>query len=723
MPTVTYMRNNPEGKFALLRGNILGARNNAPDPVLLHEEYMEGLEQVSTIPYYHYTFSNSIGNDRGEYPGISPDYLDVFYSNIQTQAKIFWGAQQRLLDSGIKLSENIGTDQTIDTMLQRAPLILENTNSLIYNFQQINQAEAKKPKNIQKMKEGLQKKAFLDLIESLGSKKPECFRTILRCYIPRWITFPLTFPHGVHPDESEYDETHFLIHPDDMKIGRRPLHMIFQEAEKKEKEGKDDIGYLLRTYGILQVLTMEQINLDAGAEIPFFTFILPYLMIGKDTGASKKIYFDYQKAIRGTMRDTFLRYNIELERGEKGIATQFINKLALQYQGHFSDILARAIVNQGNETYELDIIPLLRNIQQSCPPYLDLDMFMETLNNMPKRRALITQEMTELAERLNHTQSSESLTVEGFIGMVASIVGNEDSYSFTVPLDKIGIRKDRFKGDIEIDLERIEETIYAKITLDEKGTIRSIPFTLSYSGEPESMAIDTVDKQDLPQDAIETYRTLISFTLQKELEKVKAREESRKSKQRPDIAPLEIESERIARKMNISGMTRRQRIEMYNKLSREKATRESSQTENQKLLPGNETNEVGVTTEPQRKNVEFALVGIEPETIAEVLRNEGIQGVTPDQIIKKLDHIFKMASSSDKNRPPGEVVRSRIREIKWNRDSNDYRIFIGHIGNGVFSLRHIWCKSGQVKIQTGVIDKVTKDFEEYIAEMEEKKDS
>src|SRR3989344_5248000 len=137
----------PHAQSSLIRERFLGARNNAPDPVLLHEEYMEGLEQVATIPYYHYTFSNSIGNDRDEYPGISPDYLDVFYSNIRTQADIFWATQQRLLISGKKLSENIATDQTIGTMLQSAPFILENTNSLIYNFQQINEAVANKPKN------------------------------------------------------------------------------------------------------------------------------------------------------------------------------------------------------------------------------------------------------------------------------------------------------------------------------------------------------------------------------------------------------------------------------------------------------------------------------------------------------------------------------------------------------------------------------------------------
>ncbi len=264
----------------------------------LYQAQLDRFGLVRTSNFYLYSFEEQELED-DEIPSMEWDTMIVFYRNVISNAEEFADAEASLLAEGKDLK---GGRVGVSDLVRVSEGFLGNGYILVRNFKAMNAARAV-PFMTASQLLGVQQFQLKKFLEEIGMGKPETFRETMRRYMPRWMWFPILPPGGqvALGDEARLREVwreyvsqdrSLLIHPDNIELGRAPLHVLLGAAERVEAEGCEDMGYFLRTYGILSILAMEA-ERDA-TEIPFFTHIFGGLVMGEVNRTPRDAYFDFQ---------------------------------------------------------------------------------------------------------------------------------------------------------------------------------------------------------------------------------------------------------------------------------------------------------------------------------------------------------------------------------------------------------------------------------------------
>src|SRR5262249_16695242 len=150
---------------------------------------------------------------------------------------------------------------------------------------------------------------------------------------------------------------------------------------------------------------------------------------------------------------------------------------------------------------------------------------------------------------LSHAEGTD-LPVSEFVGEVASIAGEEDIYSFKAPLQKLDIATDLKKASIEVDLDTASESMSCVLRFTQDNKTRYLPLSLSFSGEIESLQIDTLDDQSVRPEVAQQYRELIVRAIQSEATNKREADIRRArltSRRERDSEPVELQTATLSR--------------------------------------------------------------------------------------------------------------------------------------------------------------------------------
>lgn len=666
----------------------------------LYQAQLDRFGLVRTSNFYLYSFEEQELED-DEIPSMEWDTMIVFYRNVISNAEEFADAEASLLAEGKDLK---GGRVGVSDQVRVSEGFLSSCYILVRNLRAMNVARAV-PFMTASQLFGVQQFQLKKFLEEIGTEKPETFRETMRRYIPRYLWFPIPPPEGqvASGDEVRLREVwrecascdrSLLIHPDNIELGRVTLHVLLVAAEKVEAEGCDDLGYFLRTYGILSILAMEAER--GAAEIPFFTHIFGGLVTGEVHRAPKDAYFDFQSAIGRTMRLTFSRLQDELEHGEMGRAANFLHDLAYYYSENIPEMLARSIIRHGGGTAnDFDALAVLRGLGG-----IDFGWakgLLERVAEIPERRIIKTDEVVDLAEAISGEVKNNTLSPERFAEDVSLIIGEEDSYGFNVLLSRLGLSMEGMKSVIEIELNAVSESIKIVLKVGDGQVARFLPFELSLSGDRESIMVETLGKEPLVDQTLETYRNLVAKAMRHEADKLRWQQSGTKAQLNqtvPRVKPQALELQarpltRLERMARYEEMKEQLRVERKRRRQRPSEATEVACSE-------------AATREAAERGTVREIVGLERENVERLLKEEKIEAVTTDQVIGKLTHFLEMARVSKKMLGKGVNMEYygrgakglNLRQMNWVLDggATAMRIYLQDVGSGKFLLCGILLK-------------------------------
>ncbi len=677
------------------------------------DEQNRDFEVASQSPYYHYTLQEPSQEESTEL--LYKAYIHGFFRAMVGRVKDFRDTQFSLRRVGVQLHEE-GLDT--QTITEDASTIVNNGYNLVKNLQTLTEAPATVPQ-VSAIMTNQQKLEFKEIVDQMGKEKPKGFTATLRRYIPRWMTHPIAFPDALaSSDPMTHDVWHshslkdanWLTSEEDMLDGKIPVHLVFSAAQKLEKEEKTDAAYPLRTYAIEHLLAIEQEKLvSENPEIPFFTYALAGLMTGEMQKQTKAPFFDFQTAINHTMQQTFIRLEDELTTGKKGPAFNFLSNLASNYQDAFSDLLARSLASQGRKVDAIDELTLLRQLQiQSDSWAMGV---IEQSEQLIARRTLFADEVIDLNERLANDPQGDFVS-EVLIDDLTLLLDSEDVYSFKPRLQKLVPTGD-VRGEIKIDLDKTAELVEVELKYESEGRTRYLPFRFSFSGEIDSVSMETLEGEITDGDLLATYRNLVAQAINQQAEQIRSRK-------KPDIRQKsDLDTDQDEERITVSSLTREERIALY--------ARQKEQLKRKRTRPKIEPAGVIFTEQEEiqeKTPTKPTIIGLDTETITELLTTEKIEGIEAEDIKQKLERVLDMSVISKK--AIGKKVNMdtygkdtkhagiNIRQINWILDggATALRIYLEDIGKGKFVLRGILRKKGsdmQTRYIGQMIDHILKE--------------
>lgn len=685
------------------------------DPVQYRTFWREQRERcklVETSDFYYYThFPEDFSKDEEDFPYIRQEVISLFFRSAVREARVFGKSQRHLFDKGLQM---IDSDPTLDEIAKAGKSILSSSYALVRAFTTINATPCQLPQFAFILPEQ-QRIALKRIVDFIGSQKDENFRETIRRHLPRWMHYPIPAPTD-HIDASldilkrlwSYTdrEAHFLISPDRMPQGM-PLHLVLKTAEMVEQAGNFDVGYFLRTWGITEVLKMEKENFEKeeGKEIPFFHFILPGLVIGDIKIHTGNHYFDFSKAVGETMHQTFSMLQTQGE-PQSRLANDFLQDLSRYYPDLLPAMLARSINAFSLSSYEIDQAVILRRLRQLNLPFAEA--VLEQTEKLPERRLLTALEIEDSAIRfVQNTGTDESGS--DFVPDIKSLIDSEDSYFFLMPLHRIGISQENIKGEVEVNLDTNAEIVSAILKIRAGQTSRSLPFQLSFSGEIESLNMDTMEGDPISQEAILVYRNLIAQSLRHEAEKVRI-----KRQRQGQNGSLKIELPQP--QLRTQGLTREQRIALYE--AQRQQTLPEIRIKRRQLLTG-QPGRNGLAEEQEKAEERILkIIGMEMEQVERLLREGGARGIDAQQVIKKLQialHLaqqngYRLGKKISMDNYGGEQID--LRQVNWSLFGLSLRIYLQGMNNGEFLLRGILNKKGidmQTEYIKGLVRQIIRD--------------
>lgn len=656
----------------------------------LYRDQLEKYDLVKVSSFYLYKKEVDMPEgEEVEQPATEWGTIDQFYHTASSNAKRFYASEVALQDIGEKLAEK--EHVSVDEMITAGNEITTHGSQLTRDLIALNDTPATPGKHIGDIHK-TQQFVLKKVCKEIGSDKPEEFRETMRRYIPRWMWEPLSPPDTEVP--LDYQErfrelwrdytprqANLLIHPDKITEGKAPLHMAFKTASEVEKDGQTDLGYAIKTSAVTDLLAMEKERAQQ-SEQPFFTYVFGGAMTGEGEKPLKNTHFNYQAAITGTMRETFSRLSDELEDERRGPATEFVDTIAGYYPHQFPELFARSLFTQGRESEKLDTITLLNNLQQR-----DSDLATGVIAQAEKvgvRRALTAHEVTNYAQYLPESAEQE-VSPAACIENAAVIAGDELAYGFT---DKVRDRASGKSFSVSVELDTLAESVTAKIGFNFGDKIRYVPFRVSFSGEKESLQLNTLGTDQVTEEALEKYRNVVVDVIGNRAEKIREKEKKATGPQ----------TERPA--LKISGLTREERMRLY--------AESKGKTEKRKQAPPEKVvfQRTTETSDEQRPEQEAIMLhGLDHTNVSQLLADERIEVVTAAEIIEKVETMTEAAKTSKKMLGKKINLRERVgpqaeginlRQLNWSRNGglDPIRIYLQDIGSGTFVLRGILNKKG-----------------------------
>lgn len=683
------------------------------DPVqyrTIWREQRERCKLVETSDFYYYThFPKDFPEDKEDFPYIRHEVISLFFRSAVKEARVFGKSQRHLLDKGLQM---IDSDPALDEIAKAGKFILSSSYDMVRAFTTINATPCQLPQFAFILPEQ-QRIALKRIVDFIGSEKDENFRETIRRYLPRWMHYPIPAPTD-HIDASldilkrlwSYTdrEAHFLISPDRMPQGM-PLHLVLKTAEMVEQAGNFDVGYFLRTWGVAEVLKMEKENFEKeeGKEIPFFHFILPGLVTGDIKIHTGNHYFDFSKAVGETMHKTFFMLQAQGE-PQSRLANDFLQDLSRYYPDLLPAMLARSINAFSLSSYEIDQAVILRRLRQLNLPFAEA--VLEQTEKLPERRLLTALEIEDSATRfIQYTGADESGS--DFVPDIKSLIDSEDSYFFLMPLHRIGISQKNIKGEMEVDLDTNAEIVSAILKIRAGQISRSLPFQLNFSGEVESLNLDTLEGDPISQKATLVYRNLIAQSLRHEAERIRIKRQRQNGKLKIELPQPQFRTQ---------GLNREQRIALYE--AQRQQTLPEVRIKRRQLLTGQPSRNGLTEGEEKVEDRMLRITGMEMEQVERLLREGGARGIDAEQVIKKLQialHLaqqngYRLGKKISMDNYGGEQID--LRQVNWSLFGLSLRIYLQGISNGEFCLRGILNKKGndmQTEYIKGLVRQIVKD--------------
>jgi hypothetical protein len=650
----------------------------------LYQWQMEVFDFSNTSDYYHYTSRTT----PVAAPYFNMQIAEAFYAKSVPTLNSFYRSQELLENKEAELLND--TEISVPDLLRNGEDILDAGYELVRDFSKLNSAKASQHRNFSQFG-GVQKFQLQKFYDEIGTQKPESFRDTMRRYIPRWMTTGISYPQEGSWDEHVPPEETILIHPDRLAEGEVPLHTVFQAAKSIENSGKKELGYLVRTSAIVSVLDMEAEKIREDAiETPFFHSSFARLMTG-GMRTSRNAYFDFQQAVSETMKTTFSKFQKELAEGKPGLATNFLQDIAGHYPKKFPELLARSIVNHEADS-DFNAVVLLRGLNEAKLPWIG--NVHEHVSNLPERRVLGASEMEKLAPIDMGDERNAEITLEQFMADGELLAGSGDEYGFRVPLSKLDMEVSGLKSEIEINLDSMSESIDAVINCTDGKMSRSIPYSLSFSGEKESFRMETVDRVQVSDPSLEKYRTTVARAIKREADKIRAREQKKDHSKNGQIVVFDQTPDLL-----IPKLTREERMKLYESQKPDEAGEKGESG----VKKNDVQNEHAVGKDVAEKEPEKKITGLDYDNVDSMLKDSKIEVVSADTVIKKLNHFTQMANVSGK--PFGKPVSLSgirnpdgiaLRQINWVLDGGNtqIRIYLQHAGEKDYALEGIMNKKG-----------------------------
>ena len=672
-----------------------------------YERQQRVIEMVGDSSFYYYTVPD-VELDFNTVPHLDWETIDRMYSPIRPQMERFQKAQSALLERGRSISSK---ELTIEELMAMNAKLLDPVYDLVNGLKAFNFAKPRPPrKQYKKQPEFIQilNKRYLDNIET---EKPEEARETLRRYIPRWMTHPIPPPVSELEDEQmslvEDEWANFttkdadlLIHPDRISEGA-PLHVVFKLAEKMEKQEKSDLGYALRTYGISKILEMEvdRLNDPENPEIPFFSFIMAGSMTGFSFSYARKSFFDFSTAINDTMSMTHQRLMDELESGQNGPASQFLDILNNHFPNAFPGLFALSIVNHSLRTKKIDEIKMIKGLQRKSPEWFEA--FMNNLSPFSVRRVLYNHEIEEVMDSMPPVP--ESIDIAKIEDNAREIIGDEDSYSISRSM-RFSFLKDIEKGNtvsaLKLDLDALSETISVQVIGGKDQKARIVPFKLSFSGEIEPFSLETLDDHPVSEEVLEVLRKKVAEVLHSQLEEKRKREQTLTSGK-----AVRLNTVKVDKPLPLTRKERMIRYQLEKERDRKQKTKGETSEAMELAIPETNppvANEEAVLGTPRR------ILNLDYPTIIGLLEEQRIGNIDPERMYNKLEFLLEVANVGGKilgkkigthplseSELQGEEIN--LRQINWVLDggATALRIYLEDVKGGDFIIQGILLKQSE----------------------------
>lgn len=520
---------------------------------------------------------------------------------------------------------------------------------------------------------------------------PDSLRETARRFTPRWLSEGLLTGLDVDVDPSPGN---ILVRPEYKETGRVIFQQIFEYASAIEDTNPQK-AFGLRSEAFLSLLELEkeQANRATNPEIPFFTLTLASEMVLEFIQNSGSSAF-YHKAVTDTLHQAYKGAQEELETNGSEDFQNFLKTLGRYYPGTFDFLLAKSILNMNRGDPSLNASLLLRELAvgSTFPRLLD------QAKAFSPRPLLTIDELERHLERM--PKAEEPVDLARLSTQVASLTSEVDLYSFKA--DNLPYHK-KTPDELWIDIVRTTQSIAATFRFWEQGKQITAELKLIWGEEEKYLQVSDLPDNLKPETA-KRLVVLIAEGVNRQFEHQDKEEKSRNNLTSLRISPHDT---------NQSLLDRQQRKANYPMLIQQ-AQKEQKQAakRNGKRSPIEEYQaEANSEIEVPKKVIDhLSLEGIE-----DFLKEENIHAIKGEDILKKLNHALKMASTTvelfgikiehnDLRLPNHGWID--LRELKWRvSGANALRVYIQEIGEGHFLLRGIQLKKSDDK-QDAYIEKI-----------------
>jgi hypothetical protein len=524
-------------------------------------------------------------------------------------------------------------------------------------------------------------------------------RDALRRYVPMWMSHPIERPKVEDPQEDKVlqeawrvptpEESLYLLEQGELSKGKLPLHMVFTIARQLEDSGNSDLGYNVRTNALSSIIHDLRTKEEWGNE-KLFREALDEAVSGEsaETG-TKRVRFNYRSAFEETMVATYVRLQSGSESKNRESALDFMTVLK---EALVEDTFAQSIRLSARLSDQIDVPRLLVALGEQDPDFGQ--KVTKELLQLKNRPILLSSEVQEIGKSLSRESVGSVQVGEDLTQRIDEILADNDAYSFAISVPKLGYNIPRgSRYGISIALDAQSQDVTAELVIERDRSVRSLPFSVDYSEVDLVCRTQLIDEDILPTTSRDELIKLVEYAIQYHLDSLRKRAPSKgvifKARPVTTIAQPSIQIQ-----------TREERMAEYDRL---KASSGRKRT-------GSQDASVSELPVPNGKAIERShefqlhIIGLDVDTISDIMTEQKIQGIDPHLIIRKLNHMMENARVSQRmigKRINLDSVRDlpaeiNLRQLNWMMDggNNGLRVYLEDIGGGTFILRGMLNKKG-----------------------------